>query len=40
MVDHEEDIIPVLDGEGRIIGDLSLSEVLSKALEVGIQHQA
>ena len=40
MVVHEQEIIPVLDGEGKIIGDLSLSEVLSKALEVGIQRQA
>ncbi|MFC1910424.1 HPP family protein [Chloroflexota bacterium] len=37
MVGYEEDIIPVLDSEGKIIGDVSLSELLSKALEVGIQ---
>lgn len=37
MIGYEEDIIPVLDSEGSIIGDVSLSELLSKALEVGIQ---
>lgn len=37
MIGYEEDIIPVLDSEGRIIGDVSLSELLSKALEVGMQ---
>jgi CBS domain-containing protein len=37
MIGCEEDIIPVLDSEGRIIGDVSLSELLSKALEVGMQ---
>jgi CBS domain-containing protein len=40
MVDYEENILPVLDGEGRIIGDLSLSEVLLKAIEVGKQSKA
>jgi len=35
MISYEEDIIPVLNSEGKIIGDLSLSELLSKALEVG-----
>jgi CBS domain-containing protein len=28
MLDSEEDVIPVLDSEGRILGDLGLSEVL------------
>ena len=28
MVDHEEDVLPVVDSSGRIIGDLMLSEVL------------
>jgi CBS-domain-containing membrane protein len=37
MLDSEEDIIPVLDREGHILGDLRLSEVLLKALEVGKQ---
>jgi hypothetical protein len=39
MLDFEEDIIPVLDSEGHIMGDLRLSEVLLKALEVGKQRQ-
>ncbi|HEY98372.1 MAG TPA: CBS domain-containing protein [Dehalococcoidia bacterium] len=30
-----EDVIPVLDDDGKIIGDLRLSEVLMKAIEVG-----
>jgi CBS domain-containing protein len=38
MLDFEEDIIPVLDNEGHILGDLRLSEVLLKALEFGKQH--
>lgn len=28
MLDYKQDVIPVLDNEGRILGDLSLSEVL------------
>lgn len=39
MLDFEEDIIPVLDSEGRILGDLRLSEVLLKSLEVGKRHR-
>ena len=35
MLDYEEDVIPVIDKEGKILGDLRLSEVLLKALEVG-----
>ena len=35
MMSLGEDIIPVLDDDGRIIGDLRLSEVLLKAIEVG-----
>jgi len=35
MIDSEEGIIPVLDSKGKILGDLSLSEVLLKAMEVG-----
>jgi CBS domain-containing protein len=34
MLDYEEDIIPVLDRERHVLGDLLLSEVLLKALEV------
>ena len=30
-----EDVIPVLDEDGKIIGDLRLSEVLLKVIEVG-----
>ena len=32
-----EDVIPVIDEDGRIIGDLRLSEVLLKTIEVGKQ---
>jgi CBS domain-containing protein len=39
MLNYEEDIIPVLDSEGHILGDLRLSEVLLKALEVGKQRK-
>ena len=35
MIDSEEGIIPVLDNKGKILGDLSLAEVLLKAMEVG-----
>ena len=34
MIEYEEDIIPVLDEDGRILGDLRLSEVLLKTLEM------
>jgi CBS domain-containing protein len=37
MLDHEEDGLPVVDNELRIIGDLRLSEVLLKAIEEGKQ---
>ena len=37
MLDHEEDVLPVVDNERRILGDLRLSEVLLKAIEVGKQ---
>ena len=37
MLDYEEDVLPVVDGERRILGDLRLSEVLLKAIEVGKQ---
>ena len=39
MIDSGEDIIPVLDSEGRILGDLRLSEVLLKAIEIGQQYR-
>jgi len=37
MMSLGEDILPVLDNDGKIIGDLTLSEVLLKAIEVGKQ---
>lgn len=37
MLDYEEDVLPVVDNERRILGDLRLSEVLLKAIEVGKQ---
>ena len=33
MLDHEEDILPVVNGERRVLGDLKLSEVLLKVIE-------
>jgi CBS domain pair. len=35
MLDYEQDVIPVLDEEGRILGDLSLSEVLWSGIAYG-----
>jgi CBS-domain-containing membrane protein len=35
MMTYGEDVLPVLDDDGKIIGDLILSEVLMKAIEVG-----
>ncbi|MDD5501624.1 MAG: CBS domain-containing protein [Candidatus Omnitrophica bacterium] len=32
MLDHEEEVLPVLNSRGEIVGDLRLSEVLSWAL--------
>ncbi len=37
MLDYEEDVIPVLDGEGKVLGDLRLSEVLWWVLTFGRQ---
>jgi len=34
-----EDVIPVLDEDGKIIGDLRLSEVLLKVIEVGRERK-
>ena len=39
MVEYQEDVIPVLDEEGHILGDLRISEVLFKALTVGKQAE-
>jgi hypothetical protein len=38
VIDSKEDIIPVLDRDRRIMGDLRLSEVLLKALEARRQN--
>jgi CBS domain-containing protein len=35
MLDHEEEVLPVLNSRGEIVGDLKLSEVLSWALVNG-----
>jgi len=40
MIDHEEDVLPVVDKERRILGDLRLSEVLLKVIEVGKQMRS
>jgi CBS domain-containing protein len=37
MIEHNEGVVPVVDTEGKILGDLRLPEVLLKALEVGKQ---
>ena len=40
MIGFEQDVIPVLDEAGKILGDLSLSELLLKALETERGPQA
>jgi len=35
MIDHEEDVLPVLNSQGQIVGDLRLSEVLQFMLMKG-----
>lgn len=35
MMDIGEDVLPVVDSEGHVIGDLRLSEILLKAVEAG-----
>jgi CBS domain-containing protein len=37
MLDYKQDIIPVVDDEGRILGDLGLSEVLWAGIAYGRQ---
>jgi len=37
MLDYKQDIIPVIDDEGRILGDLGLSEVLWAGIAYGRQ---
>lgn len=39
MMSFGEDIVPVIDKDGRIIGDLRLSELLLKAIEVGREQK-
>ena len=40
MIAYEEDTIPVLDDEGKILGDLTLSEVLQLSGELDRQIKA
>ena len=35
MLDHDICVLPVVDGEGRILGGITLSEIMSKVLELG-----
>jgi len=35
MLDHEEDLLPVVDNDYRVLGDLRISEVLLYAIEAG-----
>ena len=37
MLDLEENVLPVIDSQGKIIGDLRLSEILLKVVEEGKQ---
>ena len=37
MLDYDTGVLAVVDGEGRILGDITLSDVLSKAIELGKQ---
>jgi predicted transcriptional regulator len=39
MMSFGEDIVPVIDDDGKVIGDLRLSEVLLKAIEVGREQK-
>ena len=39
MVEHETNILPVLDDSHRIIGDLLISDVLFKIVEIGKQSK-
>ena len=34
MLDYEEDVIPVVDSQGRVVGDLTLAEVLLHTLRL------
>ena len=35
MLDHDICVLPVVDGEGRILGGITLSEIMSKVIELG-----
>ena len=35
MLDYEEDLLPVVDNDFRVLGDLRISEVLLHAIEAG-----
>ena len=39
MMSFGEDVVPVIDKDGRIIGDLRLSELLLKAIEAGREQK-
>jgi predicted transcriptional regulator len=39
MMSFGEDIVPVIDKDGKIIGDLRLSELLLKAIEAGREQK-
>ena len=35
MLDHDICVLPVVDGEGRVLGGITLSEIMSKVIEIG-----
>ena len=37
MLRFQEDVLPVIDSESRILGDIRLSEIMLKAIEIGKQ---
>jgi CBS domain-containing protein len=39
MMSFGEDIVPVIDDDGKVIGDLRLSELLLKAIETGREQK-
>jgi CBS domain-containing protein len=39
MVDFGEDVLPVLNEDGIILGDIRLSEILVKAIDVGVEQR-
>ncbi|HEY93980.1 MAG TPA: CBS domain-containing protein [Dehalococcoidia bacterium] len=40
MMDYELDVLPVVDKQNRILGDLRLSEILVKTIELGKELNA